>query len=111
MGRQGDPQCRRLRQILERPDDRAIRGGDLAGKALPDGEELIPTAGRGKIAAHSVRSGTSSAGRTDSNETETEWRYHPSPASRPRSRCWSIRPGSHTTTSSAGRTPTIPPRT
>jgi hypothetical protein len=49
MGPQGDPQCRRLGQILERPDDRAIRGGDLAGKALPGGAELIPTVARSNL--------------------------------------------------------------
>jgi len=48
-GPQGDPQCRRLGQILERPDDRAIRGGDLAGKALPGGAELIPTVARSNL--------------------------------------------------------------
>src|SRR5262249_3104172 len=39
VGAEGDPQCRRLGQILERPDDRAVRDGDLADKTLPGGGE------------------------------------------------------------------------
>ena len=35
MGPQGDPQCRGLGQVLQRPDHRAIRDGNLAGETLP----------------------------------------------------------------------------
>src|SRR6478735_5466083 len=46
MGAQGHPQRGRLGQVLERPDDRAIRGGDLARKTLPGGV--------GCLAAHAL---------------------------------------------------------
>ena len=37
MGPQGNPQCRGLGQVLQRPDHRAIRDGNLARKTLPGG--------------------------------------------------------------------------
>ena len=43
------------------------------------------------------------------HETETEWRFHHWPASRPPRRCWLISRGWNGTISSAGRIRTIPP--
>src|SRR4051794_2703980 len=60
LGAQGDPEHRQRRHVLERPHDRRVRGGDLAGEALPgDVGTDMPEAGSGSpLGATPCRDGT-----------------------------------------------------